>query len=52
MTLSLIDTAKARRQLAVEKKRMKDELRKLRHTRTANKPMPVMEIIAGRKPAA
>lgn len=52
MTLTLIDIAKARRQFAVEKKRIKDEMRNLRHMRSANKPAPVMEMIQGRKPAA
>lgn len=52
MSAKLIEAARARRVLAIEKKRVKDELRRLRHARTANKPVPYTEIIRVQPPAA
>ena len=51
MSVKLIEIAKARRQLAIEKKRVKDEVRRLRHARAANKPAPVLEMVQGKTPA-
>lgn len=51
MSAKLIETAKARRRLVIEKKRVKDELRRLRHARAANKPAPAIEMVQGKTPA-
>lgn len=52
MSVKLLETARTRRLLLIEKKRMKEDLRQLRHRRMSRPPMPVQEKVAGKTPAA
>lgn len=51
MSLTLSEVARARRRLAVEKKRTKEAIRKLRHDRSAAN-MPVFASVRSAPPTA
>lgn len=45
MTPNLLQTAKIRRLVLIERKRLKEDIRALRHRRMSRRPNPVQEIV-------
>ena len=52
MSVKLLETARTRRLLLIEKKRLKEDLRSLRHRRMSRPPAPLQEKVRGKPPAA
>lgn len=52
MPTKLIETARTRRRLAVEKKRLKEDMRNLRLRRASYRPAAVQEALQDKTPAA
>jgi len=52
MTPNLLETAKLRRRLLIEKKQLKEDIRQMRHRRMSKRPEPVREVTQTKSPAA
>lgn len=52
MSVKLLETARTRRLLLIEKKRLKEDLREMRHQRMSRRPIPVQEKLEVKPPAA
>ncbi len=52
MSANMIETAKMRRLLLIEKKRFKEDLRQMRHRRMSRPPTPMKETVQAKPPAA